>query len=332
MTAVYLIGGLILILLAAEFFTNGIEWLGKKMNLSEGAVGSVLAAVGTALPESLIPVIAILSGSGESAEEIGIGAILGAPFMLATLAMALTGVTAMIFKVNGQHRSHMLINTNIMKRDLGFFLVVYTIAILCAFLPNHSLKIAIAILLVLIYVFYVYKTLKAGQRLGEEELNPLYLSKLIKKEGEPSLLIVIIQVLLALIIIVSGAHFFVDGLSELAVILGISPFILSVFIAPIATELPEKFNSVIWIKKGKDTLALGNISGAMVYQGSIIPALGIALTPWNLSQLAVINSALALLATGIIFLTIYFRKIITPKVLSLMALFYLAYVGIVIYL
>jgi cation:H+ antiporter len=49
-----------IILLGAEVFVNGIEWLGKKLNLSEGAVGSVLAAVGTALPETLIPIIAIV--------------------------------------------------------------------------------------------------------------------------------------------------------------------------------------------------------------------------------------------------------------------------------
>ncbi len=40
-------------------------------------------------------------------------------------------------------------------------------------------------------------------------------------------------------------------------------------VAPIATELPEKFNAVIWIRQGKDTLAMGNITGAMVFQASI---------------------------------------------------------------
>jgi cation:H+ antiporter len=74
-----------IILLGAEVFVNGIEWLGKKLNLSEGAVGSVLAAVGTALPETLIPIIAIVFSDAAQGHEIGIGAILGAPLMLATL-------------------------------------------------------------------------------------------------------------------------------------------------------------------------------------------------------------------------------------------------------
>src|SRR6476660_1707795 len=82
----------VIILMGAELFTNGIEWFGRKLELAEGAVGSVLAAVGTALPETLIPIIAILFATGESSAEVAVRAILGAPFMLATLAMFVTGI------------------------------------------------------------------------------------------------------------------------------------------------------------------------------------------------------------------------------------------------
>ena len=60
MDIVILIVAFLIILLGAELFTNGIEWFGRKLELAEGAVGSVLAAVGTALPETMIPIIAIL--------------------------------------------------------------------------------------------------------------------------------------------------------------------------------------------------------------------------------------------------------------------------------
>src|SRR6478672_9101312 len=92
-----LVIALAVILIAAELFTNGIEWFGHKLNLAEGVVGSVLAAVGTALPETMIPLVAILfagarGGDPAAAHEIGVGAILGAPFMLSTLAMFVTGI------------------------------------------------------------------------------------------------------------------------------------------------------------------------------------------------------------------------------------------------
>ncbi|MBI4389541.1 MAG: sodium:calcium antiporter, partial [Nitrospinae bacterium] len=55
LTFILLIASFVLILLAAELFTNGVEWLGDKLNLTQGAVGSILAAIGTALPETIIP-------------------------------------------------------------------------------------------------------------------------------------------------------------------------------------------------------------------------------------------------------------------------------------
>ncbi len=88
-----LLAGLLSILLAAEGFTNGIETFGSRFNLSQAVVGSLLAAVGTAMPETILPVVAIFFYSGASAKDIGVGAILGAPFMLSTLAFFLVGLT-----------------------------------------------------------------------------------------------------------------------------------------------------------------------------------------------------------------------------------------------
>ena len=102
MDVVLLVGSLALILFGAELFTNGIEWFGHKLNLAEGAVGSVLAAVATAMPETLIPLIAIVGpivfgGGTPHSAEVGVGAILGAPFMLSTLAMFVTGAGVLVF-------------------------------------------------------------------------------------------------------------------------------------------------------------------------------------------------------------------------------------------
>ena len=67
-----LLVSLVVILFAAELFTNGIEWMGRKLGLGEGAVGSVLAAVGTALPETLIPIIAIVFATAEGSHAVWI--------------------------------------------------------------------------------------------------------------------------------------------------------------------------------------------------------------------------------------------------------------------
>ena len=89
----------VVILVGAELFTNGIVWFGRKLELAEGAVGSVLAAVGIALPETMIPIIAIAFGGGrEATDDVGAGAILGTPFMLSTLAMFVTGVGVLAWR------------------------------------------------------------------------------------------------------------------------------------------------------------------------------------------------------------------------------------------
>ncbi|MFZ7104329.1 MAG: sodium:calcium antiporter [Peptococcaceae bacterium] len=326
------------ILLGAEVFTNGVEWLGKKLNLSEGAVGSILAAVGTALPETMIPVIAILFGGSGGAgghgggHDIGIGAILGAPFMLSTLAMFISGVAVIYNKKKRSDYPVMSINPLVMERDLRFFLIVYTTAILTAFLPTHAIKMFVIIFLVGAYGYYVYKTLTdpCPDDGDEEQLAECYFDRLFTKKGQdPALGIIILQVVFALGLIVLGAKFFVSSIEFMADLFGIPAFVLSLIIAPIATELPEKFNSVIWISQGKDTLALGNITGAMVFQSSLIPALGIALTDWNLTTGALISAVLALASALIIYFQLKLRNVVTPYTLIIGGGFYLVFVSLV---
>src|SRR5581483_2107260 len=86
---------------------------------------------------------------------------------------------------------------------------------------------------------------------------------------------------LGLGLLIIGANGFIHGVEQIAAELNVSVLLLSLLIVPIATELPEKVNSILWIRRGKDTLAFGNITGAMVFQGTLLPAIGIMLTPWE---------------------------------------------------
>lgn len=320
-----LIIGLGIILTAAGFFTNGVEWLGKKMNLTEGAVGSVLAAVGTALPETIIPLIAIIFGTGETGHEIGIGAILGAPFMLGTLAFFLAGGSVLLFRKRRQKNfPHIEPDPAVIRRDLSFFLVVYFFAIAASFMP-YGLKMIVIAGLVGAYVFFVYRTCTCGVCIGEEcSLDPLFFAR---RHEDPPLFRVVLQVVLAFAGIVAGAKLFVGGIEHLSASLGASPLLISLLVAPVATEMPEKFNSIIWLSQRKDTLALGNITGAMVFQSSVIPAVGIALTPWQLNTVALVSALLALASALVIYLLIRFRGYLDSRIIVVTGgLFYGGYV------
>lgn len=318
--------GLGAILLAATLFTNGIEWLGRVLHLSEGAVGSVLAAVGTALPEAIIPIVAILRGETDSA-HVGIGAILGAPFMLSTLAFLVVGLSAKGFRQREQG-SYLTVDTSIFKRDMRFFLLVFALAAATAFLPWRGWRIAVALFLGAAYVIYVYFTIRDGKKMEENHnLKPLVL---FRKGDIPPLILIIFQIILALVLMVGGAHFFVDALIHIAHSLNFSTLLLSLIITPVATELPEKFNSIFWMKEGKDTLALGNITGAMVFQSSVVPALGIAFTNWEFSLSAFVSVILALLSASIVYYSSLKRKKLSANTLLLSGSLYLVFIAYVI--
>ncbi len=278
-----LLGYLLLILVAAEIFVNALEHLGEKLKISEGVTGSLFAAVGTAMPETLVPLLAIFAGTGNAAtsEEIGVGAILGAPLMLSTLSLFLMSVA--VLKRRGL-QGHLTPEKTGLKRDLDFFLMAFMLAFVAMFVPHGEgwVRGAIAFVMVMIYFFYVMMTLRASSKLVEEGHateagSPMLLTRL----GLPqNMLFIVVQLALGLGLLVLGAKGFIHGVAQAAPVIGISALLLSLMIIPIATELPEKVNSILWIRKHKDTLAFGNITGAMVFQGTLLPAIGISLTPW----------------------------------------------------
>jgi cation:H+ antiporter len=296
MSVFLLIVAFAVILAGCELFVNGIEWFGRKLNLGEGAVGSVLAAVGTALPETIIPLIAILVSGGKAGDQIGIGAILGAPFMLSTLAIFVCGLSVVIFTWRKRRTMTIRFNREIMRRDLGYFLVAYGLAVAVGILDIGRFRWGVAAILVVAYGIYVRKTMKSeGDLQGES--RALYFHRTAESPDLPR---VILQVLVALAAIIFGARMFVEELTTISTAAGVPTLVISLLITPVATELPEKFNSVMWMRQKKDTLALGNITGAMVFQSTFPVAIGLLFTDWRLygpgEWYATVAAGLALLS------------------------------------
>jgi cation:H+ antiporter len=267
-----------LLLGGAVVFTNAVEWAGKQLHLGSGAVGSVLAAVATALPESVIPVIAILSG--DESGEIAIGAILGAPFLLATLAMLLIGISTHAWAGRREQDAQLEIDVATTTRDIVVFLGFFGVAGVLGYVGNEPVKIGAAVIFVAAYAVYVWRTLEHGG--GEdEEPKPLYLDR--SRDDPPPVWAVVLQLVAGVGLIVGGAELFVSEIESIALSAGISALVLALVLSPLATELPEKVNSVIWSRRGKDALALGNITGALVFQSMIPVSVGLAFTPWEFS-------------------------------------------------
>jgi cation:H+ antiporter len=294
-----------IILAGALFFTNAVEWIGHKLKLGEGAVGSLLAAVGTAMPETLIPIVAIIGGT-EGSEDVAIGAIIGAPFLLATLAMAIVGISAFVWK--GRRATGLKLKADIetLDRDLIFFLIFFALALVAGLVLPDPLHIPAAIGFLFAYAVYVRATLRGGGEVQEvDTIGRLYFDW--TPGSEPPLWLAITQFIVALGAIVGGAHLFVEEMLHVAEDIGVEPLVLSLILAPLATELPEKINSIFWVRENKDSLALGNITGAMVFQSTIPIAVGLAATDWELNRYAVVSCVLGLLGGALAYWTLRLR-------------------------
>ena len=145
------------------------------------------------------------------------------------------------------------------------------------------MRLAIGMTLVLMYFIYVLLTLRASGQLvqdghGTAADKPMLFTRWGLPAGLPA---IIAQLVAGLVLLVAGAKGFIHGVEEAALWLGVSALMLALIIVPIATEMPEKVHSILWIRRRKDTLAFGNLTGAMVFQGTLLPAIGIMLTPWD---------------------------------------------------
>ncbi|HUO03977.1 MAG TPA: hypothetical protein VMU16_02150 [Candidatus Binataceae bacterium] len=317
--AIILLLSFAIILAGSELFTNGVEWAGHRLNLAEAAVGSVLAAVGTALPETFVPAVALLTGreSPDAHDAVGLGAIIGAPLMLSTIALFVMGVAEMVYRKR-RRRDGLRVNRDDARRDLAFVFPVFALVIVAGIMPTVPMIRHIAAFgLFAVYAAYATTMLRLGRAADADVEHGLYFESLMRGDAmHPRSFPIAIQVLAGVLAILIGARTFVEQIILFSEHAHLNPGVLSLILSPLATELPEKYNSVVWIRRGKDHLALANITGAMVFQACIPVAMGIAATPWHLTPPELLAGAIALGSVALLYLNLRDSKLGTPALMT----------------
>ena len=314
---------LMTIVLACILFTNAIEFLGNKLKLGNNATGSILAVIGTGLPEVVVPLVAIFGANYsnikiETAQDIALGAILGSPFMLSTLALFLLFLV-LIFKKKKQA----YLDYTFVVRDYKYFLISYVVAVLFSINYLIEYKYIASITLIVLYVLFVYRTiLKSRVACVECECDELYFSRKIKLNNN---LLLFLQLFISLIILIVSSHCFVNEITYFSNILNMSPAILALIITPFATELPECINSIIWLKQGKDELAFANVLGAVVFQSTLLFSIGIFLTPWMFEKAILINIILTIICAFFFVISVSKNKKIKLTTLLFCGIIYFFY-------
>jgi len=325
LTVALFLGSAAAIYFACEFFVNGVEWLGRKLGVGETATGTILAAFGTALPESAVTFVAVVFGRNSAAKDIGVGAALGGPMVLATISYAAVGF-AMLWNRRRLARSTPVIecDSRRLRRDQAWFLCIF-IAKMALGLVAFTYKPWLGGLFLLAYALYLMRELRGAKVSSEEELDPLKLHP----KGDPGLLWPLLQTSLALIVIAAASKVFVGQLQTIGILAGLSPQLVALLLSPVATELPETMNALIWARQGKERLALANISGAMMIQATIPTALGLFFTTWIFSRELIVSGAVTMAAVAAL-LAVFSKKAADARHLMPLAALYVIFVCIIV--
>jgi cation:H+ antiporter len=293
------------IYLSCEYFVNGVEWVGRRLGVGSTATGTVLAAFGTALPESAVTFVAVVFGRNTAQKEIGIGAAVGGPLVLSTISYAVVGIVLWASRRKLQRaNTDLQLDTQRLSSDQAWFLLIFIVALALGLL-SFPFKRWLGILLFGAYALYVWREMSAGhgQEHDDEELAPLKFSP---KNPNPSLAWACLQTLTALIVTAAASHSFVGQLENIGTHLGVSPQLVALILSPVATELPETLNAVIWVRQGRERLALANISGAMMIQATVPAGLGVLFTTWRFDPPLVIAASTA--TAAVVLLWQMFRR------------------------
>jgi cation:H+ antiporter len=321
---VWLIACAAVIYFSCEWFVNAVEWLGQRLNVGKMAVGTILAAFGTALPESVVTLVAVTTGKTESARDIGVGAAMGGPLALATIAYGVTGIALLWRKTNG------LGDKDDMKRlakDQKWFLPIFVVKVALG-LVAFAFKPALGVMFFAAYAVYFWREMRGGPaEEGEhDDLEPLRFQP---KSEVPATLAILAQTLATLAVIFVASQFFVRQLDAIGPMLGLSTAVTALLLSPIATELPELMNAIIWVRQGKTQLALANISGSMMIQATIPSGLGLLFTTWKFDGALLWSGMITMAAIVYLLLTMRAHKL-TPTRLAVVAAFYVAFaIGLV---
>ena len=263
MNLLLLIVGLIFLVLGAELIIRGSVSLGRKLKVSLFAIGVVIVAGGTSLPELASSINAVVTNH----PDLAVGAVIGSNIANLLLVMAATS-----FLIPIENTSQNQINQGWINITLALMLIVMSYF----FLPfNYLYGILSICLLFIIMLFQI--------RVGTLNISE------VQEKGEYSLIISIIFIVVGIILLIYGSELFVDSAINIANQLYIPEAIIGVSLVAFGTSLPELVVGILAAIRRKVDFALGNILGSNIY--NVLGVLGISSFFGNFNIPSVIGSA-----------------------------------------
>lgn len=235
-----LLGGLVLLVLAADWLVDGAVGIARRFGVPTVVVGLTIVAYGTSFPEFVVSVISGMRG----VSDFAIGNIVGSN--IANIGMVL-GATAMVAPFTISSRL-------LYRRDMPILAATTVLAM--AFLFAGEVGRVQGLVLLVIAAGFTVACLKMG---GEGEAG--------EGEGEDAEPMgkAALMVLIGVVGLLAGADFMVEGGRAIALHYGISERVVGLTVVAVGTSLPELAASVAGAVKGHPGLAVGNVVGSCLF-------------------------------------------------------------------
>ncbi len=279
-----LIGGLLLILLGANWLVDGSSSIAKRFGLSEFVIGLTIVGIGTSTPEMVVSFMSAIQGKADMA----IGNVVGSNIFN---VLMIIGITALIAPLN--------ITKSNLKRDipLNIFVTAFLIILGMNFTifgqgQDQLCRIDGAILLA-VFAWYMWKSFKSDSQDSSEEESS------IKQYNIPVSILLIIGGIAGLVF---GGNVFVDSATAIAKMSGMSDKFIAITIMAAGTSMPELATCVVAALKGRGQLALGNILGSNISNILLILGGAAVIHPLSMSGMTVVD--LGVLAVSALFMLV----------------------------
>ena len=291
----FFVGGLLLFF-GAEYLIESSKTIAEKFAIPKIVLGITLVAFGTSLPELIVSIIAILRGES----GIVIGNVIGSN--IANIGLIL-GIGSII--------SPLCYSFSKLKGDLFFLLGITALLVLSIHFDYMNFYSGLGYIGVLL--IYCYYLINSDYEVEELESNSTQNVALIS--------------LLGVLGLGFGSHFFVEGAVGLAEIFGIPPIIIGMTIVAIGTSLPELTTTLVAIKRGESSLAIGNIIGSNIMNIVVVLGVSFMIREISINSTTISNQLIVMcVLTGLLFLALYFKNKLSRGTGILLLLIYSSFI------
>lgn len=318
MLYLYLILGLIILLISANYLVDSSVALAQKAKISNFMIGLTIVGMGTSAPELFVSISSAVEGAG----DVALGNVIGSNICNVLLIL---GVTATICPFAIERTTY--------RRDIPFAIIATLLVIVFVndMLLGGDVNVISrydAVILLLAFVGYMaYVVIKDRKGGGDGQSGEECTSSL---AGKNVVLLVLVAVL-TLAGLLLGGQLFLDSAKTLAKEWGMSDAVIAITIVAVGTSLPELITSIVAAVKKNPQLALGNVIGSNVFNLLMILGVSGLINPLNILGINMVDYGVLLLSIIMTFIVVFtFGKRFFDRVEGI--IFLLVYIIYTVYL